>query len=78
MPDQQGSHNSVSHHQNHCISEQFIMPELTTTTNITNATAMIGHDHEFYDDNDGGENSLTMTNIRNESTTIKQVFCALL
>lgn len=81
MPDQQQRpHNSIvsikPHHQNHCIAEQFILPELTTTTNIVNATTMTCHDHEFYDDNDSGESSHIITNIGNESTTVKQVFCA--
>lgn len=83
MPDhqQQRPHNSIvsikPHLQNHCIAEQqFIVPGLTTTTNIINGTSMTCHDSEFYDDKDCGENSNTITNDMNESTTVKQVFCA--
>jgi len=60
-------------HQEIIEQHQFIVPTTTTTTSVIDTTTITHHDQELYDEEVDDENSGIIINVRNDTTTIKQV-----
>jgi len=60
-------------HQQIIEQHQFIVPTTTTATSVIDTTTITHHNQELYDEEVDDENSGIIINVRNDTTTIKQV-----